>query len=77
MISDELLARYQVTRRQIAVSLGVTTSAVGLWVAKVRQLPPRQAIEIERKFGIPRHLLREDLWEPPPEKPARRRTEAA
>lgn len=45
----------------LAPRLGVTQSAVSMW----ERVPAERALEIERLTGIPRHLLRPDLWTAP------------
>lgn len=43
----------------LARALGIQPSAVSRW----EEVPPRRVTEIARRFGIPRHTLRPDLYE--------------
>jgi hypothetical protein len=36
--------------------------AVRLWRRQKRRINPETARKIEKKLGIPKHLLRPDLW---------------
>lgn len=55
--------RGQATR--IAKALGITHSAVLQWAE--RQVPAERALDVERLTGISRHVLRPDVFGPPPE----------
>ena len=76
---EQILTEFGVTKQDLIVSLGLTQPAVSCWLSGTRQPSPKHVKEIEAKFGIPRHLLRPDLWDPPPPKarPARRVSEDA
>ena len=45
----------------IARELGITGSAISMWV----KVPPDRVPAVARITGIPRHQLRPDLWEAP------------
>lgn len=45
----------------LAPKLGLTQPALSLWT----RIPAERCLEIEKITGIPRHLLRPDLWTPP------------
>lgn len=68
---DQILADYGVEARDLQISLELSSEAVRLWRRNQRPIGVKYALEIERKFKIPRYLLRPDLW-PPPEKSSRR-----
>jgi DNA-binding transcriptional regulator YdaS (Cro superfamily) len=46
---------------KVARELGITTAAVAHW----RVVPAERVPAVERASGIPRHLLRPDLWDVP------------
>lgn len=68
------MAEYGVTSRDLEVSLGVSRQAVIKWRHGTARPTPDRAREIERKFNIPKHLLRPDIWEPPQTKGRRSET---
>lgn len=45
---------------KLAAALGITKAAPYQW----RKIPPRHVPTIAARFGIPRHEMRPDLWEP-------------
>jgi len=45
----------------LAPRLGISQPALSKW----SQIPAERALKIEKITGIPRHLLRPDLWTPP------------
>lgn len=45
----------------LAPRLRLSQSSISMW----QRIPAERAHEIERLTGIPRHLLRPDLWTPP------------
>lgn len=55
--------------------LGVSMTTYRLWRRGERKPSTAHALAAEKKFGIPRHELRPDLWPPPAE--ARKRHAAA
>ena len=57
--------------RDMAVALGLAPELVRRMRCGMRPIHPNEARLIEEKFGIPRHRLRPDIWDPPPEKPSR------
>jgi DNA-binding transcriptional regulator YdaS (Cro superfamily) len=73
---DDILDEFGVLPKDLQISLGVTYEAVRLWRNGRNRITPTVAREIELKFGIPRHRLRPDIWDPPPE-PSRKREAAA
>jgi plasmid maintenance system antidote protein VapI len=76
---DDVLAEYGVTSYDLAVSLGLSVEAVRTWRRGTRRITPEAARLTEQRFGVPKHLLRPDLWEPspPPVKRRRRTSETA
>lgn len=58
------------TASALARGLGITPQAIRKYQLRwdngdVRAIPAHRAIEIERAFGVPRHVLRPDLWSAP------------
>lgn len=47
---------------EAAEKAGVTSAMWSRWEHSVRQVPAERAVELERRIGIPRHLLRPDLF---------------
>jgi transcriptional regulator with XRE-family HTH domain len=62
---DAALRARGLTNNEIAVSLGVTRTAVYYWRIGRNPLAAEVAKELSGKFGIPLHELRPDLWDPP------------
>jgi len=52
--------------------VGVTYQCVNFWRSGRNQIPPAQAKALNEQFGLPLHVLRPDIWDPP----ARRRKAA-
>ncbi|GAB0114264.1 sulfate adenylyltransferase subunit CysD [Acidisoma sp. C75] len=50
-------------QRDIAEAVGRSEGAVSQWVKGERDIPADLVLRIEEFTGIPRHLLRPDLWE--------------
>lgn len=48
----------------LANALSIDHSAVSKWQRRGR-VPVERVPDVERITGIPRHVLRPDLWEPP------------
>jgi plasmid maintenance system antidote protein VapI len=70
-----LMDEHGVSQHDLVVSLAVTPKAVRNWRDGSRQPTPDNARIIEARFGIPKHLIRPDIWDPPPPpKPSRKRT---
>ena len=46
----------------LARIIGVKSPSIYSW----RRAPAKHAAAIERASGVPRHVLRPDLWDPPP-----------
>jgi DNA-binding transcriptional regulator YdaS (Cro superfamily) len=61
---DAILAEHSVSPADIMTSLGVSKFALYKWRTGACRPHPAHAVEIEEKFGIPRHKLRPDLWDP-------------
>lgn len=59
----ELIRSTRGLTRKIAEELGISSPAISQW----DRVPAERVPEIERITGIPRYLLRPDLWQPPPE----------
>jgi DNA-binding transcriptional regulator YdaS (Cro superfamily) len=69
---DLAFIRCRLTSRQAAAVLGVTYQCVNFWRRERNQIPPAQAKALNQVFGLPLHVLRPDIWDPP----ARRRKAA-
>jgi hypothetical protein len=63
---DEVLLRYGVARAALISALGITRQTYGYWCDHSRRPSAENAKRIERLFGIPKHLLRPDIWDAPP-----------
>ena len=80
---DRVLAEYGVDSQTLALALKVSTEAVRTWRRGTRRITPDAARLTEQRFGVPKHLLRPDLWDapppenPPPPDPIRRRSRPA
>lgn len=59
----DLIRRWGVSK--LAKSLGVTPSAISQW----RHVPPDRVLAVEAVTGIPRDVLRPDLYVAPPDVP--------
>lgn len=46
--------------RKLAKKLGIHSQAISQW----KKVPPRRVIAVEKESGIPRHVLRPDLYPP-------------
>lgn len=46
----------------LALKINVRTQSIYEW--KKRQIPAKRVLDIERVSGVPRHLLRPDLYPP-------------
>lgn len=53
-----------------AAAIGVTERAVAAWRYGARVPSPKIAIQAAKAAGIPLHVSRPDLWEPPSEQAA-------
>jgi len=51
------------SQRHIAAALGRSEGAISQWVTGERAIPADLVVKLEEVTGIPRHLLRPDLWE--------------
>jgi DNA-binding transcriptional regulator YdaS (Cro superfamily) len=56
----------------LATQLNLTPAAISAW----RRVPAERVLKIEEITGIPRYVLRSDLW-PPPWQPQKSRNHAA
>jgi len=61
MIGMDLLRSQRGLVTWLAPRIGLSQSAVAMWT----RIPAERARDIEEVTGIPRHLLRPDLWTPP------------
>jgi hypothetical protein len=59
LVLQTLIDRH--TLRKIAKVCRVSRGAVAQW----DRIPPRHAVALSRALGVPRWVLRPDLWEPP------------
>lgn len=50
------------TLAELARKLGITAQAVGKW----NEVPPERCLEVEAATGVSRHILRPDVYGPPP-----------
>lgn len=57
----ELVRNERGTAPRIAAACGIQREAVWNW----RRVPAGHVLTIERLLGIPRHLIRPDIYEPP------------
>ena len=79
---DAVLAEYGVESQTLALALRVSTEAVRTWRRGTRRITPDAARITEARFGVPKHLLRPDLWDAPSPPPktldnSRRRSRAS
>jgi len=65
---EDVFAEYGVTPQDVMEALNVTDEAVRMWRRGSRRISVEFARIIEQRFLIPKHLLRPDLWEPPPKR---------
>ena len=54
----------------LAGKVGVTQQSISYWVKK-GQVPAEMALAVERATGVPRHVLRPDLFDAPLDDAAR------
>jgi transcriptional regulator with XRE-family HTH domain len=66
---DVVLKERNITTQQVAAVCGTTSQAVLHWRTGHRQMRPPYAKKLAAAFDIPLHLLRPDLWDPPPAPP--------
>jgi DNA-binding transcriptional regulator YdaS (Cro superfamily) len=57
------------TATRIARAIGISRAAVSGWT----RVPADRVLAVEGLLGIPRHLIRPDLYQPPPHHPRTRR----
>lgn len=53
------------SQREFARLVDVSDATVCRWLAGQNLPTPRRAMQIEAAHGIPRHVLRPDLWDAP------------
>ena len=61
----ELFRERRIRQGDVADLTGRSDAAVSDWVNGVRPIPAEQAVKVADFTGIPRHILRPDLWEEP------------
>lgn len=61
LLGMDLLRSQRGLMTRLAAELGIERGAVAMW----KQVPPARVPDVSRITGIPRHVLRPDLWEPP------------
>lgn len=66
MTGVELIRAQRGLQSKIARACGILPSAVCQW----RVVPAERVVDVERVSGIPRELLRPDLFRPPEQDPA-------
>lgn len=59
---SEWRAEKGITVEALASVLSVSKGTASKWS---RRVPPERVPDVEAATGIPRHVLRPDLWEPP------------
>jgi len=64
MVFADYMEKHGLTDGAFAAQLGVSGDLVRLYRLG-RRIPAERALAIEKVTGIPRHLLRPDLWDPP------------
>lgn len=52
-------------RSRLARELGISSQVAGRWFLPGRRVPAERVPDVSRVTGIPKHVLRPDLWEPP------------
>jgi DNA-binding transcriptional regulator YdaS (Cro superfamily) len=60
----QIIASKGLKLSDVARALGVNKSALTRW--KQRRVPAERVLDVERVTDIPRHVLRPDLYPPPP-----------
>ena len=56
---------HSISQRDIARVAGVTEGRVSQWMSLERGFPAERAKSVHDALGVPLHLMRCDLWEPP------------
>lgn len=51
------------SKSDLADALGITRQALSQW----RRVPHERVLEIEKLLGVPRHVMRPDIYPPPTE----------
>ena len=67
---DDVFLQYGLSTAEVAKELKVTPTAVRYWRHGRNPLTCERAMVISAKFGIPRHVLRPDIWDPATAPPA-------
>jgi DNA-binding transcriptional regulator YdaS (Cro superfamily) len=65
------------TDGRLGTEVGVSHDTVRIWRTGKRLIPAKHVGVVSAVTGIPRHVLRPDLWEPPPPAKARAKRPAA
>jgi transcriptional regulator with XRE-family HTH domain len=61
----KLLTKHGLTVQDVSRVVGVSITTLTYWRRGLRRPSSEHCKLIERKLGIPKYLLRPDLWEPP------------
>jgi len=72
---DRVLTEYGLDSQTLALALRVSVEAVRTWRRGTRRITPDAARITEARFGVPKHLLRPDLWDAPAEPKSSRRNQ--
>lgn len=68
---DRAFAGCDLSNREVAAALGVTPQCIHSWRSGRNQINPTNAKILNARFGLPLHVLRPDVWDPP--QPRRRK----
>ncbi|MCB1723236.1 MAG: helix-turn-helix domain-containing protein [Gammaproteobacteria bacterium] len=65
-MSDEF-AQYvaEIGQAAFGQKIGVSQGMVSNWVTRRARITAERAVQIHAEFGIPLHVMREDLWPAP------------
>jgi plasmid maintenance system antidote protein VapI len=58
----DYMREHSLSDTDVANAAGVTAEAVRSWRHGKRRVGPETARKIEKQLGIPKHILRPDLW---------------
>lgn len=61
-ILDVAIDRGGLTRAALAAQLGVSRAAVSMWCNGITGIKPERVPAVERITGVPRHVLRPDVY---------------
>jgi plasmid maintenance system antidote protein VapI len=62
---DRAFARLDLKDAEVARAIGVTRQCVRYWRHGRNLISPARARELNARFGLPLHILRPDVWDPP------------